>query len=331
MNRLIGKSIGMLGLALALHAAPVRAAETITYGSLPDPGYDAVVWAIENGKVSDPSVTIKVERVSSIPALMQAAMTQQFNLLPNGILSMPQMRESGLPIKIVSTLLRYHPQGHSADLWVKADSPYKTMQDLKGKTIAVSSVEAQNVISIRWVIAERLGMNADAVGGDFRWVEMPAAQFEAALAAGRVDAAAFSNVPSYTLTKGGAYRSVLHGSKELEQMYGGPMPSLFLFGYETDMNKRPDAYVAASKLLKASAQYVLKNQDEVFGAVAPKYKISKEDLQTWFTTFAQMPLALGPTDKQVMMKAWQSGFKMGMLKKMPATPDELVWSKAVME
>jgi ABC-type nitrate/sulfonate/bicarbonate transport system substrate-binding protein len=331
MNKLIRKSIGMLGLALALHALPASAAETITYGSLPDPGYDAVVWAIEKGKVSDPNVTIKVERVSSIPALMQAAMTQQFNLLPNGILSMPQMRESGLPIQIVSTLLRYHPQGHSADLWVKADSPYKTMQDLKGKTIAVVSGEAQNVISVRWVIAERFGMNADLVGGDFRWVEMPQAQFEAALQAGRVDAATFSNVPSYTATKGGAYRSLVHGSKELEQMFGGPMPSLFIFGYETDMNKRPEAYVAAAKLLKASAEYVLKNPDEVFAAVAPKYKMSKEDLQTWFTTFAQMPLALGPTDKKVMMKAWEAGFKMGMLKKVPVSPDELVWSKAVME
>jgi ABC-type nitrate/sulfonate/bicarbonate transport system substrate-binding protein len=331
MNKLIRKSIGMLGLALALHALPASAAETITYGSLPDPGYDAVVWAIEKGKVSDPNVTIKVERVSSIPALMQAAMTQQFNLLPNGILSMPQMRESGLPIQIVSTLLRYHPQGHSADLWVKADSPYKTMQDLKGKTIAVVSGEAQNVISVRWVIAERFGMNADLVGGDFRWVEMPQAQFESALQAGRVDAATFSNVPSYTATKGGAYRSLVHGSKELEQMFGGPMPSLFIFGYETDMNKRPEAYVAAAKLLKASAEYVLKNPDEVFAAVAPKYKMSKEDLQTWFTTFAQMPLALGPTDKKVMMKAWEAGFKMGMLKKVPVSPDELVWSKAVME
>src|SRR6185312_16195688 len=96
----------VLTMTLGIAALPATAAEVITYGSLPDPGYDAVVWAIENGKVSDPNVTIKVERVSSIPALMQAAMTQQFNLLPNGILSMPQMRESGLPIKIVSTLLR---------------------------------------------------------------------------------------------------------------------------------------------------------------------------------------------------------------------------------
>lgn len=321
----------VIGAALGTAMGPALAAEVITYGSLPDPGYDAVVWAIENGKISDPNVSIKVERVSSIPALMQAAMTAQFNMLPNGVLAVPQMRESGIPVKILSTLLRYHPQGHSADLWVTKDSPYKTVQDLKGKTIAVVSGEAQNVVSVRWVISERFKMNADIVGGDFKWVEMPQAQFEAALQSGRVDAVAFSNVASYTLTKNGAYRSVVHGSKELETMFGGPMPSLFMLGYEQDLNKRPDTYVAADKLLKASAEYVVKNPDEVFAAVAPKYKMSVDDVKQWFSTFAQMPLALGPTDKKVMGKAWELGVKYGMLKKAPASPDEIVWAKATMQ
>ncbi len=321
----------LMGVALGAGLSPVAAQEVITYGSLPDPGYDAVVWAIENSKVSEPGVSLKVERVSSIPALMQAAMTAQFNMIPNGVLAIPQMRESGIPVKILSTLLRYHPEGHSADLWVTKDSPYKTIQDLKGKTIAVVSGEAQNVLSVRWVISERLGMNADIVGGDFKWVEMPHAQFEAALQSGRVDAAAFSNVPSYTLTKGGAYRSVVHGSKELQTMFGGPMPSLFMLGYEPDLNKRPDTYVAAGKLLKASAEYVVRNPDEVFSAVAPKFKMSKDDVQVWFSTFAQMPLALGPTDKLVMLKAWQTGLKYGQLKKAPASADEIVWPKATMQ
>jgi ABC-type nitrate/sulfonate/bicarbonate transport system substrate-binding protein len=317
-----------VGAAMAM-TGPAFAQEVVTYGSLPDPGYDAVVWAIENNKVSDPKVQIKVERVSSIPALMQAAMTAQFNMVPNGVLAIPQMRESGIPVKIVSTLLRYHPQGHSADLWVTKDSPYKTIADLKGKTIAVVSTEAQNVLSVRWVISERFKMNADVVGGDFRWVEMPHAQFEAALQSGRVDAVAFSNVPSYTLTKDGKYRSVVHGSLELEKMFGGPMPSLFMLGYENDLAKRPDTYVAAGQLLKASAAYAVKNQDEVFAAVAPKYRMEKADVQTWFNTFAQMPLALGPTDKHVMMKAWETGKKYGQIKTVPKSADEIVWPRAV--
>jgi len=324
------KYAGILAVA-AFAGSSVNAAEVITYASLPDPGYDAVIWAIENGKVSDPGVTLKIERLSSIPALMQASMTQQFNLLPQGVLAIPQMRESGIPVRIMSTLLRYHPEGHSADFWVMKDSPYKSIQDLKGKTIAVTSNEAQNVISVRWAISERFGMNADTLGGDFKWAEMPHAQFEAALQSGRVDAAAFSNVASYTLTKDGKYRSVVQASKELNTLFGGPIPSLFIIGYDPDIDKRPDAYVAVGKLLKASADYVVKNPDEVFAAVAPKFKMTKEDVQVWFQTFAQMPLALGPTDKAVMMKAWQTGAKYGMLKKVPASADDLVWSKATLQ
>ena len=56
-----------------------------------------------------------------------------------------------------------------------------------------------------------------------------------------------------------------------------------------------------------------------------------EKIGDGFTTFAEMPLALGPTDKKVMMGAWQSGVKYGMLKKAPASPDEVVWPNAIMQ
>jgi ABC-type sugar transport system ATPase subunit len=34
---------------------------------------------------------------------------------------------------------------------------------------------------------------------------------------------------------------------------------------------------------------------------------------------------------KVMMGAWQSGVKYGMLKKAPASPDEVVWPNAIMQ
>ena len=319
------------GLMLGLASAASHAAETVTFGSLTDPGYDSVFWAIENGKVSDPDVTVKVEKLTSIPALIQATMTQQFNMIVAGVLQIPQLRESGIPVVITGTLLRYTVEGHSADVWVMKDSPYKTIADLKGKSIAVVAVESQNIVSVRAVINEKYGMNAASVGSDFRWVEMPPSQFEAALQAGRVDAAIFSNVPAYTATKGGAYRSVLHGSKGLAELYGGPMVSLVMMAYDNDMKKRPAAYKAAARVLKASSEYVKQHPDEVFSAVAPKYKMTKEDFQEYFTSFAAMPLALGKTDKQVMEKAWQSGEKLGAVKKAPASANEFVWPDALME
>lgn len=323
----------VLGAAIMVGGSFVgraTAAEVITFGTINDPGYDSALWALVNGKVRDPAVEVKVEGLT-IPAMMQAAMTQQYNVFVNGTISVPQMVEQGIPVQILGTVIRYHPAGHSDDIWVLNSSPYRSIKDLKGKSVGVTSMEAQNVISLRAVIGERYGMNPAAVGGDFRWVELPPSQFEAALAAKRIDAVAFSNVAAYTLTKGGKYRSVLQGSKELQEMYGGPMPSVLLVGYQKDLEKRPQAYKAFLKLVKASAAYALAHQDEVFGAVAPKYKMSAEDLKVWFTTFAIMPYALGPTDKRVFMKSWESGKKLGLLQKVPANADALVWSGAVSE
>jgi NitT/TauT family transport system substrate-binding protein len=277
----------VVGVAIVAGALPAAAAELVTYGSLPDPGYDAVVRAIENGKVTDPNVTLKVERLSSIPALMQAAMTAQFNLIPNGVLAIPQMRESGIPVKVVSTLLRYNPDGHSADIWVTKDSPYKTIRDLKGKTIAVVSGEAQNVISDRWVIGERFGMNSDIVGGDFKWVEMPHAQFEAALQSGRVDAAAFSNVASYTLTKDGTYRSCCMVRRSWK-MYGGPMPRC-LSSIRDRSQQAAGRYKAAGNLPRRQPNMCSRTRTKFRGGGA-QVQDDQDDVQTWFTTFAQMPL-----------------------------------------
>jgi len=326
-KRRFSSAWGAAGLAVLLGAGSAGAAELIKMGSIADPGYDAAQWAIVNGKIKDPNVEIKIDSMT-IPAMMQAAMTRQYDLLPNGILSVPQMVEQGIPVRVVGTMIRYHPAGHSADLWVLGDSKIKTVQDLKGKTIGVTSVEAQNVISVRAVLSERFKMNAASIGGDFKWAEIPGAQFEAALKAGRVDAVAFSNVAAYVAPKNGGYRSVLHGSKELLEMYGGPMNSVVMTAYQPDLDKRPEVYIAALKMLRASAKYAMENQKEVFAAVAPKYRMTVEDLQTWFTTYAVMPYALGPTDKAVFVKSWESGHKLGILKKMPESVEALVWKNA---
>lgn len=317
-------------LLLAASSLGAKAVETITIASLTDPGYEAVLWALQNGRVGDPSIVVKVDEMP-IPALIQAAMTQQYNILPLGVLSVPQMAESGIGVKVLATLLRYHPDGHADDIWVLADSPIKTVKDLKGKTIAVPSTEAQNVVSLRAIMSERYGMNAASTGGDMKFAEMPATQFEAALTSKRVDAAVFSNVQAYAAGKKAAYRSVLQGSKELEAMYGGPMPSIMWGAYSEDVAKREPAYIAVTKLLRASAQYVASNQDEVFAAVAPKFKMDVADLKVWFNTYGEMPSALGPMDEAIMMKAWRSGAALGAVQKAPASAAPFMWADSVHE
>lgn len=94
-------------------------------------------------------------------------MTAQCNLIGQGVLGIPQLRESGIPAKIISTLLRYHSECHSADFLVLKDSLCKRIEDLKGKTIAVVSGKSQNMVSVRWAVAERHKMTATPLDGLF--------------------------------------------------------------------------------------------------------------------------------------------------------------------
>lgn len=318
--------------ALLSSVLPNHAAETLKMGAISDPGYHAALWAILNKKVSDPSLEFTID-LMPIPAMIQASMTGQYDILPNGVLAVPQQKEAGIDTVILGSMIRHipGPDNHTTDLWVKNDSPIKSVQDLKGKRVAVTSLEAQDVIFRRAVLAEKYKMNAAALGGDFSWVEIPAPQFEAALESGQVDAVAFSNVLAYRIANSGKYRSVFQGANDLKEMYGGPAVSVLLTAPKDKVEAKPEVYKAATQLLKKSAEYVLAHQDEVFADVAPQYKMTKEDLQGWFTTYAGMPFAMGPTDKQVYEAAWKSGANLGLLSKAPSGADEFIWEFVVKE
>jgi NitT/TauT family transport system substrate-binding protein len=315
----------VLALLGALHPNVGAAAETVKLGTTADPAYDAAVWALANGKVSDPSVTISV---AALPMARnpQATMEEEFNVSVAGILSVPALAEQGVHMKILATAYRYNPEGHADDIWVMKDSPYKTMADLKGKTIATQGMENQGTTSLRTVIAEKYGLNPLPIGGDFKWVELPPPQLEPALQTGKIDASIIGTVPAFMAEKRATYRSILHGSKELADLYGGPMPSIVWVAYDDDLKKRPDTYVTVTRLLRQSAEYMMAHQDEVFASVAPRYKMNVADMKEWFNSYASMPSAMTATDRDIYEKAWQAGAKLGLLQKVPASPDEFIWS-----
>ena len=303
------------------------AAEKVTITTITDPAYESAVWAIVNGKVGDPAVTITIS-TQPMARNPQSTMQQEFNVSSTGLQSVPALDEQGVHMKILATAYRYNPDGHADDIWVLKDSPYKTMMDLKGKTVATQGMENQGTVSLRTVIAEKYGINPQPIGGDFKWVELPPPQLEPALQTGRIDAAVLGTVPAYMAAKRGLYRSILHGSKELDALYGGPMPTVVWIAYENDLQRRPDIYRIVTRLLGESSEYLMAHEDEVFAAVAPRYKMSGADLKQWFNEYASMPGVISASDRSIYLKSWQAAAKLGMIQKAPASPDQFIWSEA---
>ncbi len=317
-------AFGLMGLVNA------KAQETIKVALITDPGYHSALWAAMNGKVSDPNVKLEIEMMP-IPALIQAAMTKQYDILPNGIAAIVQMKNAGLDVKVLGTEIRYIPAGNAADLWVKADSEIKTGADLKGKRVAVTSIEASNVISLRMVLEDQFGVNPAPIGGDINWVEIPSSQFKAAIDSGEVDAVAFSNVLAYKMAQTGDYRSVVNGSAELDKMFGGPLPTVVEIAYTDKIEANPDLYEAAAKLIQASAAYAVENPDEVYSAVAPEYEVTVDELQGYFSSYSVMPMALNDTDASVIQQYWKRAEKLGSLTDAPESVEPYIWDRAVYE
>src|SRR5688572_3091463 len=103
----------VLGVALAgIVSASAVAQDKMTYGTLADPAFAAAAWAIVHGKVKSDKVTVEVKPVS-IPAMIQALSTKQYDALATAVPTIPFALSRGIPVVILSTALRLRAEGVS--------------------------------------------------------------------------------------------------------------------------------------------------------------------------------------------------------------------------
>jgi ABC-type nitrate/sulfonate/bicarbonate transport system substrate-binding protein len=320
--------IGLLTAAWTLAASmSLEAAETVTLVHPTDPAFEASVWPILAGKVKSDKVEMQIS-FTSIPAVIQAATTQQYDLVPTVTNILPRLVERGVPIRILATNMRYAMKGAGSRTWVLTNGPIKTVADLRGKTIGVTNLSSSGVTGARVVLSEIYRANVALDGGDFKWAEMPLAVLRTALTTGRVDAAVLANQYDYEASKNNDFRPLF--AEGLNNALGAQVPGTVIMGYEGKLKARPEAFVEASRILKQSAAYVKAHQDEVFGAVAAKAGIDPAYLRWYYENYADIPYTFTKGDLKGIDAFWQAVKKLKMI---DATPDleKLVWERANVE
>ena len=94
----------------------------------------------------------------------------------------------GVPFTLVAPAALYNAESPVTATIVRADSPLKTARDLTGKTVSVQSVKGiLQIVTMNWI--DQQGGDSSAV----KFIELPPSSVAPALAAGRVDAATFTN------------------------------------------------------------------------------------------------------------------------------------------
>ena len=86
-------------------AGGVRRGVLVAGHDLLDPAYDAVTWAMTNGKVTSDRITVEA-RGLAIPQLIQATSAKQYDVIMTAVIAIPPAAARGLELKVLSTALQ---------------------------------------------------------------------------------------------------------------------------------------------------------------------------------------------------------------------------------
>jgi NitT/TauT family transport system substrate-binding protein len=327
--RLIGGSLALV-LAGTLNVGSVNAKETVSYAYLADPALEGVMYAIKAGIVKSDKIVIETSALQ-IPALISSTPAKKYDVIMNAVMAIPFAKRRGLELIVLSTALRSAKGRLGAGIWVKKDSPYKTLNDLKGKKIGSYSLKATGTTWIRIALAKKHNVNVSYKGGDFSWVQIPAPALLSALETGRVAAATLIHAQAYSAIKTGNYRVLAWTNKDIKDHYGIDSVSAVNVTYPEKLKARPEAFKEFNRMMHESVQYAVANADKVGAEIAKKTaKIDAGYFKAWINDYSYFPGAISEADKKAMTLVWTVSKEMGVLKKVPDV-NKSIWKHAIME
>lgn len=303
------------------------AKETVTYAYLLDPAYDAVTWAMSNGKVTSDLIDVDA-RGLAIPQLIQATSAKQYDVIMTAVIAVPPAQAHGLELRVLATALQQAAAGEGAGIWVKSDSPIKDPKELKGKTLGSYALRSTGYTQVRLALIHKYGLNAALEGGDLRQVEIQAPNLPGALAAGQIDAATLIHSQAFRAQKSGEFRVIAETGRDNIETFGMRFISALNVSYPERLAQRPDAFKEFDRMFRDSVHYALAHRDEVFGAVGKKNNLPPEFFSWWFDKSSDVPGTFTEEHAKIIMKFYELSKGIGMI---PNYPDirTLVWEHAL--
>ena len=303
----------LIGLAAKAHA---QGRQQITFAYLLDPAYDAVTWAMTNGKIKSDLITVEA-RGLAIPQLIQATAAKQYDVIQTAVIGIPPASQRGLELRVMGVAQLASAGGEGAGIYVKRDSPIKRPEDLRGKTLATFGLRSTGHTLIRIALTNKYKLNVPLEGGDVRQVEILAPNLPAALSTGQADAAALINSQAYRGVKSGEFRSIAETAKDNTELFDMRFISAVNVAYPEGIAKRPEAYREFNRMFRDSVRYVLANRKEVFSAVGGKNNLEPEFFDWWFDKAWDVPGTFTEAHAKSIMRFFELSRDIGALQSFP--------------
>ncbi len=326
--KLVGQGV-LAAPALLTVARPglARAKEKISYAYLLDPAYDAVTWAMTNGKVTSDLIAVEA-RGLAIPQLIQATAAKQYDVIMTAVIAIPPAAARGLELRVLSTALQQSAAGEGAGVWVKSDSPIRSPKELKGKALGSYGLRSTGYTQVRLALIHKYGLNAALEGGDLKQLEIQAPNLPGALAAGQIDAATLIHSQAFRALKSGEFRPIAETGRDNIELYGTRFISALNVSYPERLAQRPDAFREFNRMFRDSVRYALAHREEVFGAVGQQSNLPPEFFNWWFEKSSDVPGTFEESHAQAIMKLYELSREIGMIQSFPDIRT-VVWEHAL--
>lgn len=301
--------------------------EKVTYAYLLDPAYDAVTWAMSNGKIASNLIEVEA-RGLAIPQLIQATSAKQYDVIMTAVIAIPPAAARGLELKVLSNALQQSPKGEGAGIWVKSDSPIKDPKELKGKTLGSYALRSTGYTQVRLALIKKYGLNAALEGGDVKQVEIQAPNLPGALAAGQIDAATLIHSQAYRALKSGEFRPIAETGRDNIEAFGMRFISALNVSYPERLMQRPDAFKEFNRMFRESVRYALANKKEVFEAIGKQTNLPPDFFEWWFDRSSDVPGTFTEDHAKIINKFYELSKEIGMIQNHPDIRS-VVWEHAL--
>ncbi|MFI7484094.1 ABC transporter substrate-binding protein [Kocuria sp. M1R5S2] len=233
----------------------------VTVGALPLADYAAVYWAKEQGFFEDEGLTVTLEPLQGGSIGAQRVASGELDFSFSNTISTALATQSGMPIKTVA--LTSALGDDTLSVYVKPDSPIRSMEDLDGKNIGINTTNNIGDVTFRALAA------SEGVDVEPTFVEVPFNEMLAGVEAGSIDAG-YAPEPFASAAEEA-------GMREVVDLSSGPNAGLAVSNFVTSdsfINENPDTTDAFIRAVYAAGADIEANKDE---------------FRTWLPEIANVP------------------------------------------
>jgi NitT/TauT family transport system substrate-binding protein len=281
---------------------------TLKVGVIPIADVAPLYLGMEQGFFEEENLTIEPQLAEGGAAIVPAVVSGDYQIGFSNTTSLIIARSKDLPVKI---LTQGAVGGTSADdawnaLMVPKGSDIAEPNDLEGKTVAVNTLNNVGPLTINTAMA-----NAGADYTKIKYVEVPFPDMNAALEAGRVDAA-WMVEPAYSGARAAKGKAIFHPYEETAEN----LTVATYFATEQFIGENQDVVDRFKRAMERSLDYAAQNPDAVRTTVGNYTEIPPE-----VTEAMHLPLWQADLNETTIERTIELAGEYGFIEEAPSLDD----------